>query len=56
MTVILPGMIEDDQRVKINSVESNQQGLLDSYKTKVNNFLFFFKNFLKGFRRIYHVL
>lgn len=39
MTVILPGMIEDDQRVKINSVESHQQGLLDSYKTKVQIFI-----------------
>ncbi|XP_031628257.1 protein king tubby 1 isoform X1 [Contarinia nasturtii] len=34
MTVLLPGMTEDDQRVKISSCDSTQQGLLDSWKTK----------------------
>lgn len=34
MTVLLPGMTEDDQRVKICSADS-QQGLLDSWKSKV---------------------
>ncbi|XP_055623878.1 protein king tubby 2 isoform X2 [Toxorhynchites rutilus septentrionalis] len=33
MTVLLPGMTEDDQRVKICSAD-NQQGLLDSWKSK----------------------
>lgn len=37
MTVLLPGMTEDDQRVKISSCDSTQQGLLDSWKTKVNS-------------------
>lgn len=35
MTVLLPGMTEDDQRVKISSCDPSQQGLLDSWKTKV---------------------
>ena len=35
MTVLLPGMTEEDQRVKISSVDTTQQGLLDSWKTKV---------------------
>lgn len=35
MTVLLPGMTEDDQRVKISSCDTTQQGLLDSWKTKV---------------------
>lgn len=35
MTVLLPGMTEDDQRVKISSCDPTQQGLLDSWKTKV---------------------
>ncbi|XP_052563286.1 protein king tubby 1 [Culex pipiens pallens] len=34
MTVLLPGMTEDDQRVKINSSDSHGQGLLDSWKSK----------------------
>lgn len=33
MTVLLPGMTEDDQRVKICSVDSNE-GVLDSWKLK----------------------
>ncbi|XP_058828433.1 protein king tubby 1 isoform X2 [Topomyia yanbarensis] len=33
MTVLLPGMTEDDQRVKISSAD-NHQGLLDSWKSK----------------------
>lgn len=39
MTVLLPGMTEDDQRVKVSSCDTTQQGLLDSWKTKV---IFFF--------------
>lgn len=35
MTVLLPGMTEDDQRVKVSSCDPTQQGLLDSWKTKV---------------------
>lgn len=35
MTVLLPGMTEDDQRVKVSSCDTTQQGLLDSWKTKV---------------------
>lgn len=42
MTVLLPGMTEDDQRVKISSCDQTQQGLLDSWKTKVKH-LFLFK-------------
>lgn len=34
MTVLLPGMTEDDERVKISSSENDQQGLLDSWKSK----------------------
>ncbi|XP_030374771.1 protein king tubby [Scaptodrosophila lebanonensis] len=34
MTVILPGMTEDDQRVKINSADPKQQGILDLWKMK----------------------
>lgn len=42
MTVLLPGMTEDDQRVKISSCDTTQQGLLDSWKTKVIVWCFFF--------------
>lgn len=38
MTVLLPGMTEDDQRVKVSSCDTTQQGLLDSWKTKVRRF------------------
>ncbi|XP_059622502.1 protein king tubby 1 [Phlebotomus argentipes] len=34
MTVLLPGMTEEDQRVKISSCDTHQQGLLDSWKNK----------------------
>ncbi|XP_068146191.1 protein king tubby [Drosophila tropicalis] len=34
MTVILPGMTEDDQRVKISSADPKQQGILDLWKLK----------------------
>uniref|UniRef100_A0A1B0D564 Protein king tubby n=2 Tax=Phlebotomus papatasi TaxID=29031 RepID=A0A1B0D564_PHLPP len=34
MTVLLPGMTEDDQRVRISSCDTHQQGLLDSWKNK----------------------
>ena len=38
MTVLLPGMTENDERVKISSIdEANQQGLLDSWKCKVRS-------------------
>lgn len=39
MTVLLPGMTENDDRVKISSIDHHQQGLLDSWKSKVSNFL-----------------
>lgn len=35
MTVILPGMTEDDQRVQISSVDPKQQGIMDLWKSKV---------------------
>lgn len=35
MTVILPGMTEDDQRVQISSVDPKQQGIMNLWKTKV---------------------
>ncbi|XP_055854730.1 protein king tubby isoform X2 [Episyrphus balteatus] len=34
MTVLLPGMTEEDLRVKISSNDPRQQGLLDSWKSK----------------------
>ncbi|XP_067628582.1 protein king tubby isoform X3 [Eurosta solidaginis] len=34
MTVILPGMTEEDQRVKISSADPKQQGILDLWKVK----------------------
>ena len=34
MTVLLPGMTDDNKRVKISSID-HQQGLLDSWKSKV---------------------
>lgn len=34
MTVLVPGMTDEDQRVKITSLDS-EQGLLDSWKSKV---------------------
>lgn len=38
MTVLLPGMTESDERVKISSIdESDHQGLLDSWKCKVSS-------------------
>lgn len=36
MTVLLPGMTEDDQRVQISSSDNAQQGLLESWKAKVH--------------------
>lgn len=38
MTVILPGMTEDDQRVKISSADPKQQGIMDLWKCKVGAF------------------
>lgn len=35
MTVLVPGLDEDDQRVKISSLDDSQQGILDSWKSKV---------------------
>lgn len=35
MTVIIPGLDDDDQRVKICSLDDSQQGILDSFKSKV---------------------
>lgn len=35
MTVLLPGMTETDERVKISSVDPSQQGLFESWKSKV---------------------
>uniref|UniRef100_A0A336KFE1 Protein king tubby n=1 Tax=Culicoides sonorensis TaxID=179676 RepID=A0A336KFE1_CULSO len=37
MTVLLPGMTEEDERVKISSISPHQQGLLDSWKSKMDN-------------------
>lgn len=42
MTVLLPGMTELDERVKISSADPQQQGLFDSWKTKVNVVIMFF--------------
>lgn len=36
MTVLLPGMTEEDQRVKISSADDAEQGLLECWKAKVN--------------------
>lgn len=41
MTVLLPGMTEDDDRVKISSIDQHQQGLFDSWKSKVSDNFFF---------------
>lgn len=35
MTVLLPGMTEEDQRVKISSADDADQGLLECWKAKV---------------------
>lgn len=40
MTVILPGMTEDDQRVQISSVDPKQQGIMDLWKSKVCKFYY----------------
>lgn len=41
MTVILPGMTEDDQRVKISSADPKQQGIMDLWKGKVGENWYF---------------
>lgn len=41
MTVLLPGMTEEDQRVKISSSNAAEQGLLESWKAKVSLIIFF---------------
>lgn len=41
MTVILPGMTEDDQRVKISSADPKQQGIMDLWKSKVRTRIYF---------------
>lgn len=35
MTVLVPGLDDEDQRVKISSLDDSQQGILDSFKSKV---------------------
>lgn len=35
MTVLIPGLDDSDQRVKISSIDDSQQGILDSFKSKV---------------------
>lgn len=35
MTVIIPGLDDEDQRVKISSLDDSHQGILDSFKSKV---------------------
>lgn len=37
MTVLIPGLDDQDQRVKISSLDDSQQGILDSFKSKVRN-------------------
>lgn len=44
MTVLLPGMTEEDQRVKISSADDADQGLLECWKAKVKKTNFLFKN------------
>lgn len=41
MTVLLPGMTEDDNRVKVSSAEDSQ-GLLESWKSKVFRYFLLF--------------
>lgn len=36
MTVLIPGLDDEDQRVKISSLDDSQQGILDSFKSKVS--------------------
>lgn len=45
MTVILPGMTEDDQRVQISSVDPKQQGIMDLWKSKVGTWIEFLKKY-----------
>lgn len=33
--VLIPGLDDEDQRVKISSLDDSQQGILDSFKSKV---------------------
>ena len=40
MTVLIPGLDEADERVKISSLDDSQQGILDSFKSKVIIILF----------------
>lgn len=37
MTVLIPGLDDTDQRVKISSSDDSQQGILDSFKSKVSS-------------------
>lgn len=39
MTVLLPGMTEEDQRVKISSADDGDQGLLECWKAKVKTLI-----------------
>lgn len=58
MTVLLPGMTEEDQRVKISSADDPQQGLLECWKAKVNLIELFSltKLVLNSFRSIQHII
>lgn len=38
--VLIPGLDDDDQRVKICSLDDSQQGILDSFKSKVTKYFF----------------
>lgn len=39
MTVLIPGLDDNDQRVKISSSDDSQQGILDSFKSKVSRII-----------------
>lgn len=43
MTVIIPGLDDEDKRVKISSLDDSQQGILDSFKSKVSLFAILIK-------------
>lgn len=40
MTVLIPGLDDEDQRVKISSLDDSHQGILDSFKSKVSSIAF----------------
>jgi len=37
VAVLIPGLDDSDERVKIISSDDSQQGILDSWKTKVSS-------------------